>query len=174
EGTLLDAVSHFSALPGGVEALAKVAFGKTKREYLKAHSAIIQKPVTKQGIQVLRNALAKAPGYGYFLFDLYGGAVARVDPKATAFVHREDTKLVVQMIIEPPQGSSKTQAWLSEAYKSVKPHFSSSAYQNYIDRDLKDWQSAYFRVNFKRLVEIKKKYDPTNVFNFAQSIPVKA
>ncbi|ORX90581.1 FAD-binding domain-containing protein [Basidiobolus meristosporus CBS 931.73] len=174
EGTLLDAVSEFSGISGGVEALAKVKFGGTPREYLKAHSAIVQKPINNQGVQALQAALAKAPAYGYFLFDMYGGAVGRVSPTATAFVHRKDTKMVAQMIIEPPKVSARDTKWLADAYKSVKPYFSSSAYQNYIDRDLNDWQSAYYGVNFKRLVQVKRKYDPSNVFHFAQSIPVKA
>ncbi|KAK9760844.1 hypothetical protein K7432_014726 [Basidiobolus ranarum] len=172
EGSFLDAVSYFSGMSGGVEALANIKFGQGRRTYMKAHSAIIQKPITTQGIQVLRDTLAKAPGYGYFLFDLYGGAIARVNGNTTAFLHRGGADIITQMVIQPPTATDLDKTWLTEAYQSVKPYFSSAAYQNYIDRDLQNWQTAYFGENLNRLVQVKKVYDPTNVFNFAQSIPL--
>ena len=46
------------------------------------------------------------------------------------------------------------------------------SYQNYIDRDLDDWETRYYGENFKKFVEIKAKYDPNNLFKFPQSIPV--
>ncbi|CAG8854484.1 40026_t:CDS:2, partial [Gigaspora margarita] len=44
-------------------------------------------------------------------------------------------------------------------------------YQNLIDRQLDNWQCRYYAENFKRLVEIKQKYDPYNLFRWNQSIP---
>jgi FAD/FMN-containing dehydrogenase len=60
---------------------------------------------------------------------------------------------------------------MKNLYESVHPHFSGFAYVNYADLDLVDWQRAYYRDNLQRLREVKKAYDPQNVFNFAQSIP---
>jgi FAD/FMN-containing dehydrogenase len=41
---------------------------------------------------------------------------------------------------------------------------------NYCDRDLKNWQVAYYGRNWQRLVTIKRKYDPENLFSFEQSV----
>ncbi|PNP61487.1 hypothetical protein FNYG_13774 [Fusarium nygamai] len=45
-----------------------------------------------------------------------------------------------------------------------------AAYLNYIDRNVKNWQQAYYGANYRRLQEIKTKWDPHNVFWNWQSI----
>ena len=46
------------------------------------------------------------------------------------------------------------------------------AYQNYADAGLKDHLKDYYGINVPRLKKIKSIYDPKNLFNFEQSIPV--
>jgi hypothetical protein len=55
-------------------------------------------------------------------------------------------------------------------YDSMRPFVPGSAYVNYCDAKLKDWESAYWGLNLPRLKTIKKKYDPGNQFRYAQSI----
>ncbi|KAF0537608.1 FAD-binding domain-containing protein [Gigaspora margarita] len=45
------------------------------------------------------------------------------------------------------------------------------SYQNLNDRQLDDWQCRYYAENFERLVKLKQKYDPYNLFHWNQSIP---
>ncbi len=56
----------------------------------------------------------------------------------------------------------------------MRPYVSASAYQNFIDRTQPDWQHAYYGENFQRLTEVKRAYDPDDVFSFEQSIPLPA
>ncbi|CAG8721806.1 3319_t:CDS:2 [Gigaspora margarita] len=43
---------------------------------------------------------------------------------------------------------------------------SDESYQDFIDRDLDDWQTRYYGDIFEKLANIKRKYDPNNLFNF--------
>ena len=115
-----------------------------------------------------------AGGGGAIAFDALGGAVNRVHPSATAFVHR-NALFDIQYSTSWTAPGSKTgqaaaHAWLRSAYADLHPHANGQAYQNYIDPDLKNWRQAYYGANYTRLARIKKRYDPTNFFNFPQSI----
>lgn len=46
-------------------------------------------------------------------------------------------------------------------------------FPNFPDPDLEDWASAYFGTNLDRLLSVKARYDPGNLFRFRQSLPVR-
>jgi FAD/FMN-containing dehydrogenase len=102
---------------------------------------------------------------GALLIDAYGGAVNRVKPATTAFVHRN-----MLASIQYYAGGAGARAWVDASRAALKPAVSGAAYVNYIDPHLADWQQAYYGANLARLRTVKKKYDPHNRFHFPQSI----
>ena len=126
------------------------------------------------GIEQLRNVHGTAGGGGAIAFDALGGAVNRVGPHATAFVHRNALFNAQYSTSWTSPGSAggvaNQHAWLRSFYSRVHPHANGEAYQNYIDPDLKNWQQAYYGANYPRLQRIKARYDPKDLFTFPQAI----
>ena len=74
---------------------------------------------------------------------------------------------------DPATETAVAEAWLREFYAAMQPHVLPQGYQNFINRDLPNWPRAYYGANLERLVNIKRHYDPDNLFAFAQSIPLQ-
>lgn len=127
-----------------------------------------------RGIERLRSVRGASHGSGSISFDALGGAINRVRPGATAFVHRNGLFLAQYYTSWQWPGSSggvtNQREWLDALYQGVHPHASGQAYQNYADPTLRDWQQAYYGSNYGRLSHIKGQYDPHQVFTFPQAI----
>jgi hypothetical protein len=106
---------------------------------------------------------------------LWGGAMNRPAPNATAFVHRTaQSRFAVGA--NWPATMSRRRArplidWVNETWTAVGAHATGFSYQNFIDPALKDWERANNGANVSRLVRVKRRYDPHDRFRFAQSIP---
>ncbi len=137
------------------------------------------KPLPEAGVGALVDALAHAPIRGAdqvvsSSFFAWGGAVARVAPEATAFVHRKDVWL---QAISCSWGEADTGptidrllTWQDSLYRAMGAYASDRAYQNFTDPQLERPLQAYYGDNLPCLVKVKREYDPSNVFTFAQSI----
>jgi hypothetical protein len=106
----------------------------------------------------------------------WGGALNRVKPAATAFVHRDASWLFVVGASwsrqDTPGRVASNLRWLDGLSGALKRYSNGQAYQNFIDPALRDWQRAYYATNFRRLVAAKRRYDPEGIFRFAQGIPL--
>ncbi len=105
------------------------------------------------------------------LLDSYGGAINRIAPEATAFVHR-DALFAVQYLTYYPSAAdlAAARAWLDGAWSQLRGYVSGEAYQNYSDPGLADWERAYYAGNYPRLQRAKATYDPDGRFDFPQAI----
>jgi FAD/FMN-containing dehydrogenase len=116
---------------------------------------------------------ASAVGLAMFA---WGGALNRVKPAATAFVHRDASWLFAIGASwsrkDTPGRIASNLRWLDGLSDALDRYSNGQAYQNFIDPALGDWQHAYYATNIKRLVAAKRKYDPEAIFRFAQGIPL--
>ncbi|MFL5994129.1 MAG: FAD-binding oxidoreductase [Streptomyces sp.] len=157
-------------LPGNTP--GRSAQGALGRETYAAHSDFFDRSLSAAGIQTLLKQIASVRGgAGSIALTALGGAVNRVSPTATAFVHRR-SPLLAQYIGSWKAGTTGTtvRSWLTGAHDAMKPYASGAAYQNYTDPTLKDWRKAYYGDAATKLTKVKQSYDPQGFFSYPQSL----
>jgi hypothetical protein len=107
-------------------------------------------------------------------FDVLGGAVDDLAAGDTAFPHRR-TLAVAQYTVGWPAGQSAAKVradvgWLHGVRDAMTPYVGNSAYVNYADPQLENWEQAYYGGNYARLQQVKQRYDPEQVFTFPQAV----
>ena len=158
-----------------LEAVHYWAGGGSGRATFAAKSSISTAPLSSAGIDALLHQIedkrTSGTGSGIVLLDSWGGAINRVPKAATAFVHRGALFSMQYLAYwDPAAVAAPNLAWLRRCYAALRPYVSTFAYQNYIDPELPNWQHAYYGSNLARLRQLKRKYDPHNIFHFRQSI----
>ena len=101
-----------------------------------------------------------------------GGAMGRVPPDETAFIHRAAPfDLIVIAGGFPPQDTEKNVRWGRDTAAAMRPFMSGGAYVNYLgpDAGVDAVREAYGSA-YPRLVALKDRYDPANVFRLNHNI----
>jgi len=100
------------------------------------------------------------------------GAVARVGADDTAFGSREaEYNLLILGISDDPGLDDANRDWARAMWKAVEPFSTGGVYVNYMDRDESERiGDAYGSTHYARLVELKKRYDPDDLFRLNQNI----
>jgi FAD/FMN-containing dehydrogenase len=99
------------------------------------------------------------------------GACHRVAADATAFAYRDATfaTVIAGMWPDPAQNDANI-AWVRDFYEATAPHSEEGGYVNFMAADDQDRIKVNYRDNYDRLVEVKRAYDPDNLFHLNQNI----
>jgi FAD/FMN-containing dehydrogenase len=110
--------------------------------------------------------------YSIVQFRGLGGALARVGVDETAFAHRDKRYLfaAIGIWLDPAEDSAPHRAWTEELWQQVRPE-GDGVYVNFLTDDGPGRiHEAYPEPTYARLAEVKRTYDPHNLFRFNQNI----
>lgn len=101
-----------------------------------------------------------------------GGAMARVPSDATAFAHRKSPIMAnVAAVYMDPEGREAHEAWAGDFAARLRQSDSGS-YVNFLgDEGVDGVHASYPEETWNRLAEIKRRYDPANLFRLNQNVP---
>jgi len=100
-----------------------------------------------------------------------GGAMARVAPDATAWPNRDAHFIMnVHTRWRDKAQDSACIAWARRLFDSTAPFASGSVYVNFMPDDENDRVEKAYGANYRRLADIKRHYDPSNLFRVNQNI----
>jgi FAD/FMN-containing dehydrogenase len=99
------------------------------------------------------------------------GAVHDVAPDATAFGHRDASfaAVIAGMWPDPAQNEANTR-WVKDYYAAIAPHSQPGGYTNFASGDDQPKVVDNYGANYERLREVKRTYDPGNLFHLNQNI----
>ena len=152
-----------------------------ERDHVVARSEFFARPLPDATVQALVDHVAaeRRPGEARELdFAPWGGAYTDVAAGATAFAHRDARVLLkhaVAIDIDADAGAvAAARDWLERSFAIVHPFGTGGVYPNFPEAGLEDRARAYHRGNLERLVAIRQRYDPDDVFGGPQAIPNRA
>lgn len=152
-----------------VQSTADAVFPRGRRYYWKAQ---FLDEISEAAAKVLLEGFARAPSpHSLFIFQQVGGAIARVEPGATAYVHRRavlDTFPVASWA--SPADDAANIAWARDLWSALRPFSTGAVYVNNLGDEGGERVQAAYGENYPRLAALKKKYDPDNIFRLNQNI----
>jgi len=143
------------------------------RNYWKSHNFT---ELAGEAIDTLIAYAGKLPSPQTEIFiGLLGGYASRVPFDATAYANR-DARFVLNVHArwEHPQEDERCIAWARDFFAKSAPYASGSVYVNFLTEDESDRVQAAYGPNYRRLGEVKKKFDPDNFFRQNQNIAPKS
>jgi len=146
------------------------AFPHGRQSYWKSS---LMHAIDDDAIDIAIDYMSRVPSAGTAtLFEHYHGAYARSEGGETAFSHRSDPyDFVILSVWDDRAETPANVRWTREFFETMRPHLSTGVYVNVLDNDEGvDRVKAAYGDNYERLVALKHKYDPTNLFRMNQNI----
>jgi FAD/FMN-containing dehydrogenase len=160
-----------------VQRMMDDAFPAGRQNYWKSN---FLKGLDPEAIHVIVDHVARAPSpYSAVAIEQFSGAVNRVRMDATAFNHRNARyNLLIVGIWLDPAAKANNVRWVRDLWGAMAPYSSGGVYVNYLGQEADEGadrvKSAYGAEKHARLVALKEKYDPTNLFRLNQNIKPSA
>jgi hypothetical protein len=126
-----------------------------------------------EAIEALVDRFASCPSpMTGIVIEHFHGEVTRIGVTETAVPHREPGfDVLIASVWTDPADTDGNVRWTRETFSALSPHLAVRRYVNYLDDDDRDdaVRSSY-GPNYHRLAEIKRTYDPDNVFRLNHNI----
>ncbi len=142
---------------------------KGARNYWKSHNFA---QISNGVIDAITEYAARLPSPHCEIFiGTIGGQTTRVAPEAMAYSSRDANYVMnVHGRWETAAEDERCIAWAREFFARSQPFASSGAYINFLTQEETDRIAFAYGATWNRLVELKSKYDPTNLFRMNQNI----
>jgi FAD/FMN-containing dehydrogenase len=139
------------------------------RNYWKSHDFA---DLSDGAINVILNSLRELPSPECEVFIAHvGGAMARIPGNATAYPNRDaHFTMNVHTRWQDKAQDAACIAWARHLFEAAAPFASGSVYVNFMPEDETDRVEKAYGTNYRRLAEIKRRYDPANLFRMNQNI----
>jgi FAD/FMN-containing dehydrogenase len=178
EMSYTDSLRHWAERAG--ERIEEPRAQPATRRYQVIKSEFFARPLPAEVVAALLSGFTEARPEGQSReldFSPWGGAYNSTRADATAFVHRDARYVLKHTAAIGVAASASERAvarhWVTRSWESARPWGTGHVFPNFPDPDLEDWGRAYYGSNYARLLEVKARYDPNNLFHFQQSLPVR-
>lgn len=140
------------------------------RNYWKSHNFSM---ISDEAIDIIIQYAGELPTPQCELFVAHlGGAVARIAKDATAYANR-DAEFILNVHTRWDDRAKDDEyiGWARKFFQTIAPHSTGGVYVNFLTQDEKERVNMAYGSNYDRLIKLKNKYDPTNLFHLNQNIP---
>jgi FAD/FMN-containing dehydrogenase len=139
------------------------------RNYWKSHDFL---DLSDEAIDTLLNAVANLPTPECEVFIAHvGGAMSRVPAEATAYPQRSSHFIMnVHTRWREAADDDGCISWARDLFARTQPYAVGTVYINFMPDDEDDRVGEAYGDNYAKLAEVKKKYDPENLFRLNQNI----
>ncbi|MBD7914193.1 FAD-binding oxidoreductase [Clostridium sp. Sa3CUN1] len=123
-------------------------------------------------IKIIKNP---SEGFYYTAISLYGlgGVISNINKLDTAYYYRDASFIMgIQSVWDEDKYSIENREWVKKNFKFIKT-LTDGSFVNFPLDELESYEKEYYGDNIFRLRDIKRKYDPYNMFDYPQSIKVK-
>lgn len=152
-----------------VQSAGDAIFPRGQRYFWKAQ---FMRELTDKAIDALLDSYASAPSERCLaVLQQVGGAIARVPVSQTAYSGRDALYDCFPIAIwEDPAEDEAHSRWARAMWNALRPFSTGAVYVNNLGEEGQERVRAAYGPNYDRLVALKRKYDPDNVFRLNQNI----